>query len=311
MTNADIAGRLLDTLPIADPHRLGDDVARLIVHANEVVGAHIVPGIEVETKSLADGIDARIRIVRGAKIAKPVHLCFGMLPESGLQRIVMDVSIEEGASAAVQAHCTFPNAVDVQHRMDAVVKVGPGAHYSYFERHLHGPAGGVLVLPKAKVTVGEGAHFKTEFELLKGRVGSIEFDYEVTCAARAVLEMLARVIGRGTDRIRISEKGNLAGEGSRAVLQSYLALRDRAQGEVFNTIVASAAGARGHVDCKEILQDQARASAVPTVQVNHPGAHVTHEAAIGSVDSKQLQTLMSRGLTEDAAIDLIIDGLLS
>jgi hypothetical protein len=38
---------------------------------------------------------------------------------------------------------------------------------------------------------------------------------------------------------------------------------------------------------------------------------VTHEAAIGSVDSRQLQTLMSRGLDEDKAVDLIIDGLLS
>jgi hypothetical protein len=46
------------------------------------------------------------------------------------------------------------------------------------------------------------------------------------------------------------------------------------------------------------------------VEVTHPLAHVTHEAAIGSVDSKQLQTLMSRGLDEDAATDLIIEGLL-
>ena len=34
-------------------------------------------------------------------------------------------------------------------------------------------------------------------------------------------------------------------------------------------------------------------------------------AAIGSVDSKQLRTLMSRGLTEDEAVELIIEGLLS
>jgi Fe-S cluster assembly scaffold protein SufB len=32
-----------------------------------------------------------------------------------------------------------------------------------------------------------------------------------------------------------------------------------------------------------------------------PLAHVTHEAAIGSVDSRQLQTLLSRCLTEYAA----------
>ena len=80
---------------------------------------------------------------------------------------------------------------------------------------------------------------------------------------------------------------------------------------MYNTLTASAPYARGHVDCKEIVQDRALAKAVPVVEVSHPLAHVTHEAAIGSVDSKQLQTLMSRGLTEDEATDLIIEGLLS
>jgi Fe-S cluster assembly scaffold protein SufB len=47
------------------------------------------------------------------------------------------------------------------------------------------------------------------------------------------------------------------------------------------------------------------------VEVLHPKAHVTHEAAIGSVDNKQLETLMSRGLSEDDAVDVIINGLLS
>jgi hypothetical protein len=47
------------------------------------------------------------------------------------------------------------------------------------------------------------------------------------------------------------------------------------------------------------------------VDVKDPRAHVTHEAAIGSVDSKQLQTLMSRGLSEEEAVELIIQGLLS
>ncbi|MFO7946808.1 MAG: SufD family Fe-S cluster assembly protein, partial [Armatimonadota bacterium] len=67
----------------------------------------------------------------------------------------------------------------------------------------------------------------------------------------------------------------------------------------------------GHVDCREIIQDNGVARAVPIVEVRHPQAHVTHEAAIGSVDSKQLQTLLSRGLSEDEAEDLIIQGLLS
>jgi len=88
-------------------------------------------------------------------------------------------------------------------------------------------------------------------------------------------------------------------------------VRDDARAEVYNKMVATAAYAQGHVDCTEIIQGNGSASAVPIVEVSHPKAHVTHEAALGSVDSKELETLMSRGLTEDEAAELIIGGLLS
>ena len=168
-----------------------------------------------------------------------------------------------------------------------------------------------MVLPKANVTVLEGGRFKTEFELIKGRVGKIDFGYETECHAHGTVDMVARISGRGDDEIRINESAHLVGEYARAALKSHLALRDDARAEVFNTLRADAAYARGHVDCKEIVQGRASAKAVPIVEVNHPTAHVTHEAAIGSVDSKQLQTLQSRGLTEDEAVEIIIEGLLS
>ena len=111
--------------------------------------------------------------------------------------------------------------------------------------------------------------------------------------------------------MRIHEKADLVGEGARGVLTTNIAVRDTAQADIRNTLTASAPGARGHVDCKEIVQGEAVAKAVPIVEVRHPKAHVTHEAAIGSVDSKQLETLMTRGLSEDDATELIIGGLLS
>ncbi|MFW6271396.1 MAG: SufD family Fe-S cluster assembly protein, partial [Bacillota bacterium] len=36
-----------------------------------------------------------------------------------------------------------------------------------------------------------------------------------------------------------------------------------------------------------------------------------HEAAIGSVDNSQLQTLMARGLDEEEASEVIIQGMLN
>ena len=37
---------------------------------------------------------------------------------------------------------------------------------------------------------------------------------------------------------------------------------------------------------------------------------VTHEAAIGSVDKEELETLMARGLTPEQAVEMIVSGIL-
>jgi hypothetical protein len=161
------------------------------------------------------------------------------------------------------------------------------------------------------VRLSEGARFSTEFELIKGAAGVIDLDYAAEVGKDATVDMKTRIFGRLEDSIRIKESANLLGESSTGVLTSHIAIKDKASAIIENEIIADAPYARGHVDCKEIVQDGARARAIPIVQVNNHLAHVTHEAAIGSVDSKQLETLLSRGLTEDEATDLIIEGLLS
>jgi uncharacterized protein len=46
------------------------------------------------------------------------------------------------------------------------------------------------------------------------------------------------------------------------------------------------------------------------VVVRHDQAQVTHEAAIGTVNRKELESLLARGLDEDEAVDLIIRGMI-
>ena len=288
-----------------------DDVAHVEIHGNQVLGVHLVPGLEVTARESAEGIDAEILVRRATRIEKPVRICFGLLPEKGVQRIRMKTRLEEDARVALLASCTFPNAIDILHTMEATIEIAPRAEYAYLERHVHGPRGGVRVVPRSEIVLHEGARFRTDFELIKGIAGRIEIDYAARCEAASTLEMSARISGRHDDRIRIDERADLIGEGARGVLKTTIALRERAQAEVRNTLSASAAFARGHVDCREIVQDEAVAHAIPVVEVRHPKAHVTHEAAIGSVDSRQLETLMSRGLDENRATDLIIEGLLS
>ncbi|MBD3278162.1 MAG: SufBD protein [Candidatus Aegiribacteria sp.] len=287
------------------------DVAHVEIHGNEVLGLHLVHGLHMETEEMEDGIRARVRLDPGVTIEKPINMCFGLIPEEGVQRIIMDVEVGDGATAAVVSTCTFPNALDVVHEMEAEIRLGEGAEYNYLERHVHSPDGGIKVVPRSRIVLGRGAVFRSDFEMLKGRVGKLDILYDAECGPESVLEMSARISASGDDSLLIHEKANLAGERSRGVLTTNIAVRDRAEADIRNTLRAEAAYARGHVDCKEIVRDEAKARAVPIVEVVHPLAHVTHEAAIGSVDSKQLETLMAHGLDEDSATDLIIEGLLA
>ncbi|HRD01778.1 MAG TPA: SufD family Fe-S cluster assembly protein [Candidatus Saccharicenans sp.] len=305
----DLVEEILESVNL---HRsFNKNTPHLIINANEVLSSHQVEGLIMEPEELPDGVRAKLRVKKGVKIGSPVHLCFGLLPERGVQHIVMDIEIEDEAEVSFMAHCTFPNAVEVEHLMDARIEVGRQARYSYFERHWHSEEGMVKVVPVARIELDERARFSTEFELLKGRVGLIDMDYLTVCQAGSSAEMRARIFGRQDDVIKIREAAVLKGEGSRAALTTHIAVKNQARAEINNEIIAEAPYARGHVDCKEIIQDNGVARAVPVVEVRNPKAHVTHEAAIGSVDSKQLQTLMSRGLSEEEAVDLIIEGLLS
>jgi len=286
------------------------ETAHVVIDGNKVLGLHAVPGLNVDVDELEDGVKARITVSENTLIEKQVHMCFGVTPEKGLQRIDMEVDIGAGASISVLAHCVFPNAIDVQHLMEASIHVGEKASYSYLERHVHGKKGGVKVITNAKITLEREARFKSEFVLLKGRVGKIEMEYESECGEGSVLEMIARINGTADDYIKIKEIGHLAAHAT-GVLNSKIALSGKARAEIYNKLTANGPYARGHVDCKEIVRENAVATAIPIVEVHDPRAHITHEAAIGSVDSKQLQTLMARGLDEEEATDLIVQGLLS
>ena len=284
--------------------------AHLAASSHSIVSSRAVEGIEVDAKETPTGISARVVVREGVKLKNPVHLCFGVLHKKGTQEIKMDVKLEKNSSAVFIAHCIFPNAEKVRHIMDAVVDIGEGAEMRYSETHYHGLYGGIEVMPKLVVKVGRNGRYVTDFTLTTGRVGKLEIDYAVDAGEGAVTELTARVFGHANDEILIKEKVVLSGENARGIIKARVAIEDEATAEVRGITEGNAAGARGHVDCMEIVKDHAVAKAIPQVQVNHPLAKVTHEAAIGSVDKRQMETLMAHGLSPEEAVDVIVKGIL-
>jgi len=285
-------------------------VASAVVSGNRVLAANSIEGVTIEAEELENGVRAHVIVEPGVKVEYPVHLCFGLLPAEGLQEIDADFEIGEGAEVGFLAHCTFPNAVDVRHVMDGRIHVGPGATMRYNEAHYHGDAGGVEVLPTTRAQVDEGGRLETEFNLVQGRVGRLAIQFEVDVAAQGVVELVAKANGTAEDEIEVNEVVRLNGEGARGLTKTRVAVRDRATSEIYTTAEGNAPGAVGHMDCTEIVRGEAMARNVPVVVVRDDLARVTHEAAIGSVNKKEMETLMARGLDEEEAVDIIIRGML-
>ncbi|MCM8819599.1 MAG: SufD family Fe-S cluster assembly protein [Candidatus Omnitrophica bacterium] len=286
------------------------NIAHLVVHKNKVIRKNLVKGLILEPKETAYGVDIYLKVKKGIKIKNPVHLCFGVLPKEGIQEINIKAKIEDSARITLLAHCVFPNAIKIIHKMQAEIEIGNDAYYEYNEVHFHGESGGVEVIPKAKIKMGANSHLVTNFSLLKGRVGVFDLDYETEVLENSSLDMTAKIYGYGDDKIKIREAGYLKGKGSCGLIKSRIAVKDNATSQIINEILASAPQARGHIDCLEIIQGNASAEAIPIANVTNEFAKVTHEAAIGRVDKKQIETLMSRGLEEEEAINIVISGIL-
>lgn len=286
------------------------DTAHIVVVGKRIISSHSLPGLEVEADETSEGVRLKIRLREDVHLTRPVHTCFGVVHREGDQFIDIEVILERNSSASFIAHCLFPNAERVRHIMDALVEIGTGATMDYHERHYHGPHGGIEVIPKAQVQIGNGGRYTSNFTLTDGRVGCLAIDYDVVAAEDAVVELTARVFGHDTDNIKIRERVVLDGRNSRGIIKTRIAVEDDAQAEVTGITEGNAAGSRGHVDCMEIIRDRAVAKAIPIVSVTDSQAKVTHEAAIGSVDKHQLETLMAHGLTPEEAVDVIVKGML-
>jgi Fe-S cluster assembly protein SufB len=102
-------------------------------------------------------------------------------------------------------------------------------------------------------------------------------------------------IGRNT-RSTVVAKGISAMQGN----QSYRGLVK---------VLPSAEGARNYTQCDSmLLGDRCGAHTFPYIETKHPGAVVEHEASTSKVSDEQLFYCRQRGISEEDAVNLIVNG---
>ncbi len=279
----------------------------IFVHKNKTVRKVTDNGLKISSEDLEDRVKIRIDV---RKNIEKLHLCFAVLDTMGRQNIDLDIYVADGCSANFISHCVFPYAKGVVHISKINFHIGHGARVHHEETHIHPQEGKIKV--KAKVTVRTGIKARVEllFTARHGRAGILESTTHVELGAGSGASVMARIYGRKDDSIKLNEKLILQGCESHGSVKTRVVLKDSAKSEVYSEVIGVGKHSRGHIDCTEILMDKATAKAYPIVDVREPTAKLTHEAAIGRVDEKQILTLLCRGMSEEEATEFIVQGIL-
>jgi len=287
-------------------------VSHLYIEKNNILSFYAGLGLKITAKNFSQGVKIKMLAEKGVKIREPIFFCFGVLEEKGRQIIIPEIVLEEGSEAEILAHCTFPRAKNVFHKMKAKIKLEKGARLFYQEKHYHGENFGAEVLPSFKVLIDKNASFENEFVLNKGSVGKLKLFLEAELGKEAFCEISNRIVGKGQkDEIEVYDKILLIGENSRSLNRIKGVAANG--GKIFFKGEAEAGekakNAQGHIDCQEIIIGNSIAQSVPIVRVKNPQARITHEASVGKISQKELETLMTRGLSEKEAVNFVIRGI--
>ncbi len=265
--------------------------------------------IEIVQKKDKPGID--IIVAPGTK-NESVHIPV-IITETGINDLVYnDFYIGEDADVLIVAGCGIHNSGDEKSQHDGIhsFHIGKNAKIKYVEKHYgEGDGKGERVLnPVTLVEQDENSVCEMEMVQIKG-VDSTKRDTKATLAAGAKLVVTERLLTHGNQDAVSNIEVQLNGVDSSAQIISRSVSKDNSK-QVFYYNAVGNEKCRAHVQCDSIIMDNSTVSSVPAITANSAFAQIIHEAAIGRINNDQLVKLMTFGMTEEEAEEVIIGGFL-
>ena len=265
--------------------------------------------IEIVTKEDKPGID--IIIAPGTK-NESVHIPV-IITEAGVNDLVYnDFYIGDDADVLIVAGCGIHNSGDEKSQHDGIhtFHIGKNAKVKYVEKHYgDGDGKGERVLnPVTVIEQDENSVCEMEMVQIKG-VDSTVRDSKAYLKAGAKLIMTERLLTHGEQYARSDMDVYLEGEDASAQIISRSVAKDKSK-QIFHPNAIGNARCRAHVQCDSIIMDEANVSSIPAITANSADAQIVHEAAIGRINNDQLIKLMTFGMNEEEAEEVIISGFL-
>ena len=250
-----------------------------------------------------------IRAKEGCKIKEPVQSCMMIGTKKGAQTLHNIIIAEKGSSLELITGCATGSHINEGlHVGVSEIYVKDDATVVFSMIHNWGTK--TMVRPRTNSILGKNARFVNNYVLLEP-VGSLQ-SYP-TCFLN----------GEGSsckfNTVCLAQKESDIDTGGAAVLNApgtsaEIMSRSVCSGGKMiarGRLTGNCTGAKAHLECRSImLTDDGSTIAIPELEANVADVEMTHEAAVGKIARDQIEYLMSRGLSEDDAVSMIVRGFL-
>lgn len=266
---------------------------------------------EIEIGTREDGKGLVVRISPGTK-NKSVHIPV-VISQSGLTEVVYnDFYVGEDSDVTIIAGCGIHNAGSDASKHDGIHSffIGKNAKVKYVEKHYgSGDGNGERIMnPETIVEMEENSFMEMDTVQIRG-VDSTVRKTSAKLEAGAKLVVMERLMTHGKQHAESYFDVYLNGADSGANVISRSVAKEDSYQKFCSRLIGNAA-CSGHTECDAIIMNDAKISAVPELEANHPDAALIHEAAIGKIAGEQIIKLMTLGLTEEEAEEKIVEGFL-
>ena len=275
----------------------------------EVVKRENSAEIEIVPKKNKSGIDV---FIKPNLKNKAVHIPV-IITEGGIDDLVFnDFFVGENAFVTIVAGCGIHNTSSDTSRHNGIhsFHLEKGAHVRYIERHIGegNGKGGKILNPTTKIFQKENSTLEIE-TLQLGGVTSSARKTIATLGKGAFLRIQENILTENDNTATTDFKVTLNGENSKVEVVSRSVAKGKSV-QKFQSNLVGKASCFGRVECDGILLDEARIVSVPMIDAVSKDASLTHEASIGKIAGDELVKLMTLGLNEKEAEDVIIKGFL-
>ena len=275
----------------------------------ETVKREASADVDIVSKTEKSGIDVKVKAgVKNRSVHIPV-----IVTESGIKDLTYnDFYIGDNAEITIVAGCGVhtTGTEESGHNGIHTFYIGKNAKVKYIEKHLGmGTSAKKVLNPVTKIVMNSGS----EFEMETIQLGGVTYSNRVTNAKLkkdAKLLIKEKILTTEDQEAITKFKVELVGENSSVNVISRSVAKDQSKQKFVSKIIGKN-NCFGHVECDGIILDKARIISIPEIDAADVNASLVHEAAIGKIAGEQMVKLMSLGLSETEAEDLIIKGYLS